>query len=326
MAKSKPPPSSASAPFSPNNTHHPKQDSAQQPPPPAAKPPAKRSKRPLAKRSCLNCREKKARCELPDLFVPSSHDPVPVSKRCHRCNVLDIDCVVWDGDRKRKPKLPPRRASSDANYNDCSMPEVWGPLAQLVNAAEAVVAAQSPPTTSQASSLNLIVSPSPQAVSTSPALSSSSQFFQISTEHFAGTASRPQTPSSPYPEEQNGRTQSHSSPSSLGARSPAAKGKGSQSNQSGSPRGPSTLGPLLVPSSDKGSNYCPQKSVDRAWRSVWRTLAVLVDYASQQPQFTQYLLARVHSPSHGLQPIDVTDMIDRQECSRLKSRYYATLS
>ncbi|KAF9954240.1 hypothetical protein BGZ72_004743 [Mortierella alpina] len=317
MARSNPPSSSASASFSSNN---PEQDIAQQPPPPA-KPPAKRSKRPLAKRSCLNCREKKARCELPDLFVPSSHDPVPVSKRCHRCNVLDIDCVVWDGDRKRKPKLPPRRISNEPDYNDCSMPEVWGPLAQLVNAAEAVVAAQTTPTTSHASSLNLIVSPSHQADSASPALSSSTQFFQVSTEHFAASSSRSQTPSSPYPEEQSGRAPTHSSPKSLGARSPAAKGRGSQANQSGSPRGPSTLGPLLVPNPDKDteSSYCPQKSVDRAWRSAWRTLAVLVDYASQQPQFTRYLLGRVHSPSHGLQAIDVIDMIDRQECFRLKA-------
>ncbi|PWY98613.1 hypothetical protein BCV70DRAFT_201932 [Testicularia cyperi] len=64
-------------------------------------------KRPLAKRSCLECRAKKARCELPDLYVPSSSDPLPPEKRCHRCSVLDVDCVVYDGNRKRKPKLPP---------------------------------------------------------------------------------------------------------------------------------------------------------------------------------------------------------------------------
>ncbi len=29
-------------------------------------------------------------------------DPSAREKRCHRCNVLGIDCVVWDGDRKRK--------------------------------------------------------------------------------------------------------------------------------------------------------------------------------------------------------------------------------
>lgn len=62
-------------------------------------------KRPLARRSCLKCREKKARCELPDVYVDSSKTPLPTEKQCHRCNVLGIDCVVWDGDRKRKPKL-----------------------------------------------------------------------------------------------------------------------------------------------------------------------------------------------------------------------------
>ncbi|SPO23560.1 uncharacterized protein UTRI_02239 [Ustilago trichophora] len=62
-------------------------------------------KRPLARRSCLKCREKKARCELPDVYVDSSKIPLPTDKQCHRCNVLGIDCIVWDGDRKRKPKL-----------------------------------------------------------------------------------------------------------------------------------------------------------------------------------------------------------------------------
>ena len=70
----------------------------------------------LAKRSCLTCREKKSRCELPDLYVPSSHDALPPNKRCHRCKVLDLDCVVYDGDRKRKPRLPsPSSASSQSN-------------------------------------------------------------------------------------------------------------------------------------------------------------------------------------------------------------------
>lgn len=62
-------------------------------------------KRPLARRSCLKCREKKARCELPDINVESSKKPLQPEKKCHRCNVLGIDCVVWDGDRKRKPRL-----------------------------------------------------------------------------------------------------------------------------------------------------------------------------------------------------------------------------
>ena len=65
-------------------------------------------KRPLARRSCLKCREKKARCELPDVYVDSSKTPLAADKQCHRCNVLGIECIVWDGDRKRKPKLDRR--------------------------------------------------------------------------------------------------------------------------------------------------------------------------------------------------------------------------
>lgn len=69
-------------------------------------------KRALAKRSCLKCREKKTRCELPDVYVDSSRAPLPSDKWCHRCKALGIDCIVWDGDRKRKPKLGPRNDST----------------------------------------------------------------------------------------------------------------------------------------------------------------------------------------------------------------------
>ncbi|SPO29807.1 uncharacterized protein UTRI_06074_B [Ustilago trichophora] len=75
------------------------------PPPPSpstSSHPVKRRR--YARRSCLTCRSKKTRCELPDESVPSSHDPLPFYKACHRCRALDIPCVVWDGDRKRKPR------------------------------------------------------------------------------------------------------------------------------------------------------------------------------------------------------------------------------
>ncbi|PWN53662.1 hypothetical protein IE53DRAFT_125366 [Violaceomyces palustris] len=61
----------------------------------------KRARRTHAKRTCLSCRTNKVRCELPDLQVPSSLDPLPSEKACHRCNVLNLDCVVYDADRKR---------------------------------------------------------------------------------------------------------------------------------------------------------------------------------------------------------------------------------
>jgi len=67
----------------------------------------KRPHRTYARRSCLSCREKKTRCELPDIYVESNRDvALPAEKRCHRCSVLQLECVVWDGDRKRIRKLP----------------------------------------------------------------------------------------------------------------------------------------------------------------------------------------------------------------------------
>lgn len=74
-------------------------------------------RRRYARRSCLTCRSKKTRCELPDEAVASSHDPLPVYKACHRCRALDIPCVVWDGDRKRKPRLDSTNSSSTPSRN-----------------------------------------------------------------------------------------------------------------------------------------------------------------------------------------------------------------
>ncbi|KAF9312301.1 hypothetical protein BG003_006414 [Podila horticola] len=115
-----------------------------------------RRKRPLAKRSCSNCREKKARCELPDIHVPSSKEPVAEAKRCHRCNVLDIDCVVWDGDRKRKPKpKPPTPALEDGvsglgnitsmstSTSPASSDPSSGSLSELAHVAEIMGASES---------------------------------------------------------------------------------------------------------------------------------------------------------------------------------------
>lgn len=62
--------------------------------------PLKRARRTHARRSCLACRQRKARCELPDITVPSSMEPLERHLQCHRCRTLETDCVVWDGDRK----------------------------------------------------------------------------------------------------------------------------------------------------------------------------------------------------------------------------------
>lgn len=85
------------------------QQQQQQQPPSVPSQPGKRRR--YARRSCLTCRSKKTRCELPDEGVPSSHDPLPVNKACHRCKTLDIPCVVWDGNRKRKPRIDPPSSS-----------------------------------------------------------------------------------------------------------------------------------------------------------------------------------------------------------------------
>lgn len=63
-------------------------------------PPPKRARRTHARRSCLACRQRKARCELPDITVPSSMEPLESHLQCHRCRTLQTDCIVWDGDRK----------------------------------------------------------------------------------------------------------------------------------------------------------------------------------------------------------------------------------
>ncbi|GAC92533.1 transcription factor [Pseudozyma hubeiensis SY62] len=95
-------------------------------------------KRPLAKRSCLKCREAKARCELPDIYIDSSRTPLSAEKQCHRCRALDIDCIVWDGDRKRKPRLGGPNKNTPGSSQDleaCSAPES-GDASQSYQAAE----------------------------------------------------------------------------------------------------------------------------------------------------------------------------------------------
>ncbi|CBQ70203.1 conserved hypothetical protein (C-terminal fragment), partial [Sporisorium reilianum SRZ2] len=111
------------------------QQQQQQQPPSVASQPAKRRR--YARRSCLTCRSKKTRCELPDETVASSHDPLPVYKACHRCRALDLPCVVWDGNRKRKPRIidsasttsvpsrihhPNHDLHHDTSYSDNALP------------------------------------------------------------------------------------------------------------------------------------------------------------------------------------------------------------
>ena len=86
-----------------------------------------RAKRTHARRSCDVCKLRKTRCELPDLDVPSSSQPLPLDKSCHRCKILAIPCIVDDSSRKFK-KRP--RDDRPMTINQHSTPPVAGPSSQ----------------------------------------------------------------------------------------------------------------------------------------------------------------------------------------------------
>lgn len=67
--------------------------------------PELRAKRTHARRSCDVCKIRKTRCELPDLEVPSSQEPLPPDKACHRCKILSLPCVVDDSARKQRKRI-----------------------------------------------------------------------------------------------------------------------------------------------------------------------------------------------------------------------------
>jgi hypothetical protein len=61
-----------------------------------------RARRTHARRSCDLCKVRKTRCELPDLDVISSTEPLPGDKACHRCRVLALPCVVDDTNKRKR--------------------------------------------------------------------------------------------------------------------------------------------------------------------------------------------------------------------------------
>lgn len=72
----------------------------------------KRPRRTHARRSCRMCQQRKARCELPDLEVPSSALPLPDHQACHRCKTLQISCIVDDANKKKGKR---GKKSADGN-------------------------------------------------------------------------------------------------------------------------------------------------------------------------------------------------------------------
>ncbi|KFH65700.1 hypothetical protein MVEG_07804 [Podila verticillata NRRL 6337] len=320
------------------------------PSPPTFTTPIPRTKRPLAKRSCLSCRVKKARCELPDLFVSSSQDPVIKSKRCHRCSVLEIDCIVWDGDRKRKPKLPPRneldQQSQDTTTNSKSKQETsWNPLSHLANEAETVarqatLSPWSPPSLSlgfdppssqttkpsgastQISSFSSLIEHSPHSRDLSPAApaASSAPYFHPSSEIFPPSSSDPLTSSlsgTDTSTERAGNGKSTSGvPPSRNVQGDETESEGDDGRHLNQQPVSAFLSNHLSTSANK-ETVASQKSQDRTWTSVWRPIAVLVEYAAHQPQFTRYLAERVLLPSPEAKTVDLLDLIDKEECHKL---------
>lgn len=66
-----------------------------------------KARRTHARRSCNTCKVRKTRCELPDLDVPSSAEPLPKEKACHRCSTLCLPCVVDDSRMKKRKRSSP---------------------------------------------------------------------------------------------------------------------------------------------------------------------------------------------------------------------------
>lgn len=272
-------------------------------------------RRAYAKRSCLKCREKKARCELPEesLTTPSSMTPLSGELACHRCKVLSLDCVVWDGDRKRRPKMSgapaneqsepsstPVKSEPQPSRLPSSPPRSPGSLEQLAAAAARL--------SDQRSTYQDAPDMSPHAAASSNDASSSReaantlasvQFFNPTVDDVATPMSAP----SPY-----ARTPDRSRlASNTSNRDLAKSAVDPKSQQPGSVSSPATTS-----SATASSKVQPP---GRTWTSLWRPLSVLIDYAAQQPSFTTYLLSRI-DPS--IKNLDILDLIPRQTLSHLK--------
>ena len=82
----------------------------------AAVSPSHQPRRRNARKTCLACRQRKARCELPNVNILPSNDPLPPLAACSRCTALELDCIVDGRPRKRRvTRYPtaPRSATDD---------------------------------------------------------------------------------------------------------------------------------------------------------------------------------------------------------------------
>ncbi|SOV01981.1 uncharacterized protein UDID_08270 [Ustilago sp. UG-2017a] len=276
------------------------------------RPPRKQTarRRAYAKRSCLKCREKKARCELPEhsLATPSSMTPLSSQLACHRCKVLSLDCVVWDGDRKRRPKVSSAAAASvasaSASTSTCSPPFVKpepgalprspASLEELAAAAAAARLCDQRTTYDDPPHLPPHPASSKQASSSRKAASTlaSVQFFNPVVDHVSTRLSLSGASPPPHPCHLSAHPSAHLN-SHSSSRSDLLKARNSAT---------------LAPS-------CTLQPPGRTWTSLWRPLSVLIDYAAQQPSFTTYLLLRI---DRDLSDLDILDLIPRHTLAYLK--------
>ncbi|SPO36728.1 uncharacterized protein PSFLO_02199 [Pseudozyma flocculosa] len=406
--------SSSSSSAAPSSTANP--PAAHQPPPQQQQ--QQRPKRTLAKRSCLQCRHKKARCELPDLTVPSSQRPVDYDKKCHRCRVLHVDCVVWDGDRKRKPKIPAqppsppaarpppppqrptpatttatstqsarkrartgpadadtdhpafgRRTSataattasarddavdgstnnsssrrSDSFHHDSSNRSAAEALASLYHSPASASAAS--PRNTSTKVPTLFFEPENELFRDHPSPPVAQQ--QQQHQHASRAPSRPSsavgTPNARSPldpaqpqAKHHPRTPQHGRP----AHAPNVTMPHTDSQQDGSTSRPGAAddgsfsaaasfstpfkpGERLRPGLERHESAAAQASpVKRAGgpkQMLWKPLTVMLQYASSQPRFLEYLVERVTVLDAPLRAIDVTDLLDQSLCEGLEHR------
>ena len=273
-------------------------------------------RRAYAKRSCLKCREKKARCELPEesLTTPSSMTPLANDHACHRCKVLSLDCVVWDGDRKRRPKVSsaagddhqavssrPIKSESNVSRLPSSPPRSPGSLEQLAAAAARL--------SDQRSAYDDAPPVSPHIASSSDAASSREAASTLASVQFF-----------------NPVVDDVATPMSASGASPVAPRTADRSHLSAAskthPRSPADLNPqgtgsISSPNAASSATASASKvqPPGRTWTSLWRPLSVLIDYAAQQPSFTTYLLCRI---DRNLKKLDIVDLIPRQTLSYLR--------
>ncbi|EPQ30892.1 uncharacterized protein PFL1_01789 [Pseudozyma flocculosa PF-1] len=381
--------SSSSSSAAPSSTANP--PAAHQPPPQQQQ--QQRPKRTLAKRSCLQCRHKKARCELPDLTVPSSQRPVDYDKKCHRCRVLHVDCVVWDGDRKRKPKIPaqppsppaarppppPQRPTpatttatsthataattasarddavdgstnnsssrrSDSFHHDSSNRSAAEALASLYHSPASASAAS--PRNTSTKVPTLFFEPENELFRDHPSPPVAQQ--QQQHQHASRAPSRPSsavgTPNARSPldpaqpqAKHHPRTPQHGRP----AHAPNVTMPHTDSQQDGSTSRPGAAddgsfsaaasfstpfkpGERLRPGLERHESAAAQASpVKRAGgpkQMLWKPLTVMLQYASSQPRFLEYLVERVTVLDAPLRAIDVTDLLDQSLCEGLEHR------